>query len=525
MMQFQAHRGVSSECPENTMPAFRTAIRQKYDYIETDPAFTRDGQCVLLHDPTLNRTCRLPSGQPLPLPVAIADISYAEVLQYDAGIGFARKYAGTHIPLLQELLAQTKDSGTVVKLDNKIERFSDAQTEMLFRIVAESGAPVAFTCTSSEYIHKVRARFPHAEIHYDGAVTAETLPMLVQERPTTIWLGLPSPAISWVTVPTADDALCATVRKVARLGLWILSSDAQLLEAERLGASVIETTGVLKPVHAFAPVDCHCHTHFSHDSACDPVQLCETAMQRGLAGVSFTDHCDVEFCETQDVKQKVDDSIRAAQRLNAQHSGRLRVFSGVEFGESIWHPAFVAAWQQTLDCDIVLGSVHAVRYREQTIPFAQIDFSEWSESELHAFLAQYFVDMQELVATGNFDVLAHLTVPLRYINGKYQRSIAIEPHRAAITQILRAIIARGVALEVNTSSTDGNPPLLFPEESILAEYAALGGYLITLGSDEHTASRVGLNFASTAALLRRIGFRNAYYYDRRTAIPYALGER
>lgn len=47
-MKFQAHRGVGTEFPENTMPAFIAAAAQGYDYIELDPAFTADGKCVII---------------------------------------------------------------------------------------------------------------------------------------------------------------------------------------------------------------------------------------------------------------------------------------------------------------------------------------------------------------------------------------------------------------------------------------------------------------------------------------------
>ena len=43
-IKLQAHRGVSSDCPENTMAAFRCAALQGYDVIELDPDYTKDGK-------------------------------------------------------------------------------------------------------------------------------------------------------------------------------------------------------------------------------------------------------------------------------------------------------------------------------------------------------------------------------------------------------------------------------------------------------------------------------------------------
>ena len=57
-MIYRSHRGGVYWTPENTMPAFLDALEQQYEYIETDPCYTKDGKIVLFHDPTLNRTCR-----------------------------------------------------------------------------------------------------------------------------------------------------------------------------------------------------------------------------------------------------------------------------------------------------------------------------------------------------------------------------------------------------------------------------------------------------------------------------------
>ena len=51
-----AHRGASSYAPENTLPAFALATRQGADGIELDVHLTRDGQLVVIHDETLERT-------------------------------------------------------------------------------------------------------------------------------------------------------------------------------------------------------------------------------------------------------------------------------------------------------------------------------------------------------------------------------------------------------------------------------------------------------------------------------------
>lgn len=84
-----AHRGASSELPENTLPAFARAIEAGADVIEADVRLTADGVPVILHDPTLDRTTDA-SGP-------LRSVTAAEAAAVDAG-------GGARIPTAVEVL-------------------------------------------------------------------------------------------------------------------------------------------------------------------------------------------------------------------------------------------------------------------------------------------------------------------------------------------------------------------------------------------------------------------------------------
>lgn len=523
-MKFQAHRGVSSEYPENTLPAFEAAVMQGYAYIETDPRFTKDGQCVLLHDSALRRTCCTESGAQLPEGLTIETISYEEALRYDAGLHKACKFKGTRIPLLTALLKLAERSDVTVKIDNRFEKCSDAQQKVLFELVRRTKAKVALTCSAVDSVKRVRKALPDCEIHYDGPVSEsviEELAAILRDSAWYVWLALDTPRTAWVKVPKASPALCAAVKQYAKLGIWILTEEKELQAARALGADLIETDGRLKPEqHLPGFVDCHTHSEFSHDAKGSMQGICRAAAQKRLVGLAVTDHCDTEFAGQQDVKSPIEAAAKAIREVREPEP--LLKLCGVEMGEAMWQPGAAREVLSAASYDEVLGSVHAVRMAGYTLPYSAIDFSRLSEKEIEAFLAIYFADMEEMIETCDFDVLTHLTCPLRYINGKYQRGMAVNRYEAEIERILRRIIQKGIALEVNTSGIGSLYGDYMPHESIIRRYRELGGYLITLGSDAHTPERVGNGFEAAAALLKRLGFKNLYYYQRRIAVPYQI---
>lgn len=99
-IKITAHRGSSSEAPENTLPAIQAAIDSLADYVEFDVQQTMDGEIVILHDSNLRRT----SGHN----EFIWNMTFEELRQLDMGGWFSESYAGTQIPTLEEAIALCK---------------------------------------------------------------------------------------------------------------------------------------------------------------------------------------------------------------------------------------------------------------------------------------------------------------------------------------------------------------------------------------------------------------------------------
>ena len=85
-----AHRGYSAAAPENTIAALEAARLAGATVAEIDVRLCRDGELVLMHDATIDRTTD-GSGP-------VGALSLAELRRLDAGSWFDRKFAGTPVP-------------------------------------------------------------------------------------------------------------------------------------------------------------------------------------------------------------------------------------------------------------------------------------------------------------------------------------------------------------------------------------------------------------------------------------------
>ncbi len=257
MVIYQAHKGVSSDYPENTMRAYRAAVREGYGIIECDPKYTKDGVIVLLHDRTVNRTGRNPDGSAISEETKIADLTLAEAEKLDFGVWKAPEFAGEKLPTLAELLAFAEESGIRLKIDNVWESFPPEMRDAMLKQLGNSHANIGVTCKTPEDLRLVAETLPRAELHYDGGdLSAERIREITEiarGRELTVWVCYDNAKTAWFKGTKADPEVCGRVKASARLGIWILSKPEEAEKAIRVfGADVIETNGELKPNDATA---------------------------------------------------------------------------------------------------------------------------------------------------------------------------------------------------------------------------------------------------------------------------------
>ena len=109
-----AHRGWKTKYPENTIPAFRAAMELGVDQLECDVRVTLDGELVVIHDATVDRTTN-GMGK-------VCEKTFAELRALDAGGYMGEEFRGTQIPTFRELMELVKDHPTIT-LDVELKEY------------------------------------------------------------------------------------------------------------------------------------------------------------------------------------------------------------------------------------------------------------------------------------------------------------------------------------------------------------------------------------------------------------------
>lgn len=113
-----AHRGSSAHAPENTLAAFELAVQHSADAIELDAKLSADGQVMVIHDQTVDRTT--------PSRGRVRDLSLTALQRLDAGSYFDFAFRNQHIPTLDEVFASLGRQIYInVELTNYASPFDD----------------------------------------------------------------------------------------------------------------------------------------------------------------------------------------------------------------------------------------------------------------------------------------------------------------------------------------------------------------------------------------------------------------
>jgi glycerophosphoryl diester phosphodiesterase len=225
-----AHRGFSGTAPENTLIAFRKALELDVDMIELDVHLSKDGEVVVIHDDTLNRTTN-GKGK-------VAEYTLKELKQLDAGSFSGPQFSGERIPTLKEVMQLMEgrvplcielkkgDTDRYTILDLADRAFQEVEKiKMLNQVIFAS-----FDRLAIERIRERSARIPVALIYNKS-----------WSSPREVTGGSPIPVLSCGgTVLTQTNASQARQQGM-KVFVWTLNTEEDMEHFLNMGVNGIIT--------------------------------------------------------------------------------------------------------------------------------------------------------------------------------------------------------------------------------------------------------------------------------------------
>lgn len=255
--------------------------------------------------------------------------------------------------------------------------------------------------------------------------------------------------------------------------------------------------------------DTHIHSGYSADSETPLSSQIGAAQEKGLRGLCLTDHMDYDFPPFQFDETAYKEELAACR----ERYPLLWVGTGVECG--LQPTDSVVAQNRALTAqegwDFILGSVHFIDGQDPYYP------SFWEGRNPAECVRRYLEILYEsLCLFPDIDSLGHMDYVVRYAPAGFCYSP--EEYRDIMDEILKLLIQKDIALEVNASGLCSAVGCENPHPSVLQRYAQLGGELVTIGSDAHVPERIAGKFPVLEQHIKEAGFHQYVTYHRRKPV-------
>lgn len=261
-------------------------------------------------------------------------------------------------------------------------------------------------------------------------------------------------------------------------------------------------------------MDCHNHSNLSPDGYNTPEEMVQRAVQLGIKYYALTDHVEINkfFDEEYLYEEPVFKSSIIVPQLIDKYKDSICISYGVELGQPLQDLKLTQRILDSYKYDYIIGSLHMCSGWED---FYYLDYSKVSADML---LKLYFDELLEMAKWNEFDILGHLTYPLRYIMGESKINIDMTQYLPVIKEIFKTIIKNDKGIEINTSGLRQQLGVPMPDASYIRLYYDLGGKLLTVGSDAHNTEDLGKGISKCIQIAREIGYKQLTFFKNRTPL-------
>jgi histidinol-phosphatase (PHP family) len=267
--------------------------------------------------------------------------------------------------------------------------------------------------------------------------------------------------------------------------------------------------------------DQHLHSWNSFDCKTPPIKNIERAIDVGLSGLTFTEHFDTHPSEWDACIYNDSKIERELAELRAEFGDRVFIGKGIEVCYQPERMEFILEFLGTHEFDVVLLSVHwafGKPVHEQK-HFEGCDARQYIRRYLEA-VRDATAHVARMAQDGRrpFQILGHMDFAKRYAANFFGFDEPVSEPRIT-DDILKNCLSAGLIPEINTSTLRNNMSAPMPGPDVIRRYAELGGTMVSLGSDAHTATYVGSHFDVGLNIMREAGIRHLAVFKGRELHP------
>lgn len=260
--------------------------------------------------------------------------------------------------------------------------------------------------------------------------------------------------------------------------------------------------------------DFHMHSEYSIDSRATMKDMVLSAISKNIKSICFTDHVDFEATVNKiDIQFRTEDYFNNINKVKYTYKSSIEILSGVEIGVQTHLAHRYKKFIEENPFDFVIMSIHSVDGKD-----IYEDKYVKDKDPLFAIEEYYQTMYNCLNSYDDFDSLGHIDFIDRYFED-YNDIPRFEAYRNIIEKILKLLIEKNKALEINTAGLRYGLDYFHPKLQVLELYKDLGGELLTFGSDSHTPLHVGYEYRTMEKILKEMGFKYIYIYKERKKIP------
>ena len=250
------------------------------------------------------------------------------------------------------------------------------------------------------------------------------------------------------------------------------------------------------------------HSVNSRDGNNTIPDMCAKAIIAGIDEIAVTDHFEPmsgsKNCPEYKPERYFLDILKARYIFGRE----VKIKSAVELGQPHLYSEYSQKLIESYPYDFVLSSVH--KMKDDT------DFGDiaYTAENVSYYCVKYLEELKLLAQWNQFDCIGHLDLVKRYAS-QYNIKADFMNYKDRLEEILKIIIHNGKGIEVNTSGLRQSAKECMPALNIVSLYRQLGGEIITVGSDAHSAADVGKGILEAIEIIKLAGFNFMTVYTNR----------